>query len=197
MRKLFFLMSVLLLCSSAMLAQSATEEIKQLREHLGVSEQTKIKPATNLILQTSDKPLKVYLATGLDMKVRDNFVRWMEKWNKSGDAKKYGLLEVVSDISQADIVLARYTLNEKSRTETASRPSVGTVYDPATSSVISRPTQRTYSYSTVPVFAYVLRRNETDFEVLSRYSESAELGENKSSGEKLWDDFRKLLKNKK
>ena len=197
MRKLFFMMTVLLLCSSATLAQTATEEIKQLQEHLGVSEQTKIKPATNLILQTSNKPLKIYLATGLDMKVRDNFVRWMEKWNKSGDAKKYGLLDAVSDISQADVVLARYTLNEKSRAETASRNSVGTVYDPATKSVISRPTQQTYSYSTVPVFAYVLRRNDTDFEILSRYNDSASLGEYKNTGELLWDNFKKLLKSKK
>jgi hypothetical protein len=197
MRKLLFLTVVLLFCSSATLAQTPTEEIQRLQELLGVSEQTKIKPATNLTLQTTDKPLKIYIATGLDMKVRENFLRWIEKWNKSGDVKKYGSLEVVSDISEADIVLARYTLNENARTETASRPSVGTVYDPATNKVISRPTQQTYSYSTVPVFAYVLRRNDKDFEILSRYNDSADLGEYKNTGELLWDNFKKLLKSKK
>ncbi len=197
MKKVFFLISVLLLCSYVTFAQTTAEEIKRLQEFLGVSEQTKIKPATNPTLQTSDKPLKVHIAMGLDMQVRDNFLRWIEKWNKSGDAKKYGSLEVVSEISEADIVLARYTLNESVRTETASRPSVGTVYDPASNKVISRPAQQTYSYSTVPVFAYVLRRNNTDFEILSRYNDLTFLGEYKNTGELLWDNFKKLLKNKK
>lgn len=197
MRELLFLMSVLLISSSITFAQAPGDEIKRLREVLGVSEQTKIKPAINSTLQAIDGPLKVYIATGLDMKVRDNFMHWIEKWNQSGDAKKYRSLEVVSEVSGADIVLARYTLNEIVRTETASRPSVGTAWDPATNKVISRPTQQTYSYSTVPVFAYVLRRNDTDFEILSRYNDSASLGEYKNSGKLLWENFKKLLKNKK
>ena len=108
--------------------------------------------------------------------------------------KKFGLIKEVSEISQADVVIARYTLNAQVRSNTASYPSVGTVYDPATNEVISRPTQRTYSYSTVPVFGYVLRRVGDNFEIISRYSDSAMAGEHKYSGEDLWDDFKKILK---
>ncbi|GEM_PF-2830299 len=197
MRKICFFIVALVFYSVTSLGQTPIEEIEQLKEFLGVIEQTKIKPAMNLVLQRSDKPLKIYIATGLDMKVRDNFTRWIEKWNKSGDATKYGFLEIVSDMPDADIVLARYTLNENARTGTASRPSVGTVYDPATNTVMSRPTQQTYSYSTVPVFAYVLRRTDKDFEILSRYNDSTSLGEYKNSGEVLWNNFKNLLKSKK
>jgi len=196
MRKLFFLMSLLLVSSCITFAQTPGDEIKHLQEVLGVSEQTQIKLATNSSLQTSDKALKVYIATGLDMKVHENFLGWIRKWNNSSDAKKYRSLEVVTEISEADIVLARYTLNENIRTETASRPTVGTVWDPATNTWISRPTQQTYSYSTVPVFAYVLRRKDKDFEILSRYGSSASLGEHKNSGKELWDNLVKILKNK-
>jgi hypothetical protein len=185
---------VILSFSYAVCGQTATEEIIQLREHLGLTEQAKILPSTSPSLGTIRGPLNVFIATGLDMKVHDNFIRWIEKWNKSGDANKYGSLNLVSDIDHAEIVLARYTLNIQARSQTASYPSVGTVYDPATNSIISRPTQRTYSYSTVPVFAYVLRREGVNYEILSRYSDSASLGEFKSSGELLWKDFINLLK---
>ena len=192
--KLIFLLLFIAFCSLQAFSQTAAEEITQLREQLGVGEQTKITPATDKTLKFSTAGIKVFIATGLDMKIHDNFVNWIEKWNRSSDAKKFGTVEVTSDLNRADVALARYTLNAQARSNTASYPAAAMVYDPATNSMITRPTQRTYSYSTVPVFAYVLRRNGADFEILSRYSDSASVGEHKHSGEDLWKDFEKLLK---
>jgi len=194
--KIILFLATFTLLSFHTFAQSASQEIKDLQQHLGVGDQINISVASEIAVPTMERPLKIYIATGLDMKVYQNFVRWIEKWNQSSDSKKYGLLKIVENLDEADIILARYTLNTQANSNTASYPSVGTVYDPATKSVISRPTQRAYSYSTVPVFAYVLRRSGNNFEIISRYSDSASLGEYKNSGELLWKDFRKLLKAK-
>jgi hypothetical protein len=131
---------------------------------------------------------------GLDMKVRDNFLRRIEKWNSSSESKKFGRLEIALNLAEADIVLARYTLNENARTHMGSSTIAGVVWDAAANTTVTRPVQRTFSYSTVPVFAYVLIRENTDLEIVFRYSDTASLGEHRRSGVDLWDNFLKLVK---
>src|SRR5262249_41829834 len=115
--KHFLIFSLIFVFSSLLVfGQTADEEVARLQKHLGVSEQTKITPAPGASLPKSTQPLRVFIATGLDLTVHENFVRRIDKWNKSGDAKKYGSLELVSDISQAQVILARYTLTDQSRT---------------------------------------------------------------------------------
>ena len=71
------------------------------------------------------------------------------------------------------------------------------VYDPATQKIHAAPYARQYSYSEVPVFAYVLAQSSpSHFEIVSRYAGMTDSGEYKNSGKALWDDFTKLMKNR-
>ncbi len=188
---------VALTAAQVSLGQTANDEMKRLKEHLGVPDQTAIQLATTSKITKSNDPLKVFIATGLDLGIRGNYLRWIEKWNKSGDSRKFGKVEVIDDLSQADFVLARYTLNEQARTESGSYVTPSTVWNPATNSTVTRPVARTYSYAMVPVFAYILSRTGTDFIIIYRYSDSTSLGEYRGSGESLWESFRDICLKRK
>ena len=98
-----FLTCILLLLGALTIsAQTMNEEIEQLREQLGVSASVSITMANLPDLPKSD-PLKVYIAAGFDMDVRERTVERINDWNKK-DAKKYGALKVVIEISQADVI---------------------------------------------------------------------------------------------
>jgi len=189
-------MPLILLLATAATSQNTTEELARLREHLSLPDSTSIKVATSSALSTR-RPLNVYIATGLDLGVRNNFTKWLDEWNKK-DGRKYGTVEIVTDLTQADVILARYTLREKitDRTETYSNPVPATVYDPATNSTVTRPVPRTYSmsYSLVPTYAYVIARKPDGLEILWRYTGQASVQETTDSGKQLRDDFFKMMK---
>jgi hypothetical protein len=190
MRTSIVVFAFLLIASSAT-AQTMNEEVDRLREHLGVPPNTLVKLASSSNLPDKT-PLKVYVATGLDIKVRDKFAEWIQKWNKD-EAKKLGALEQVSDITDADIILSRYTLQEKVSPRTASTVGSATVYDPATNSTITRPVTRTYSYDLVPVYLYLIARNETGLEILWRETTRTSTGDFRSGGYSLRDQFKKMM----
>ena len=196
LQRFFGTLLLIVATASAASAQNTTEELARLREHLSLPDSTSLKLANSSALPT-DRPLKVYIATGLDMGVRNNFSKWLDEWNKK-DARKYGTVEIVTKLSQADVILARYTVREKvtDRTETYSTPVPATVYDPATNSTVTRPVPRTYSlsYSRVPVYAYVIGRKQDGYEILWRYADQSSVQETKESGKQLRDDFFKMLK---
>jgi hypothetical protein len=194
MKRILFSITIALLFCVVAGGQTPSDELTRIREAIGSNVNTKISIANDRSIHPSGNQIAVYIATGLDIVVHENFIRWIDEWNRSGDAKRYGPLRAVTSLSEADIIFVRYTLNDQARTESGSIPTVGTVWDPATNKIISRPTQTTFSRAMVPVFAYVLRRKEAEIEILSRYSTSTRLGEGKSSGRQLWDDFKKLLK---
>lgn len=195
-RRLSTLFILTFLLGVPAVAQTTKEEFARLRQHLAVSEEIPITLAESSSLP-DDRPLKLYIATGLDMAVHANFTKWIDEWNRK-DGKKYGAIEVVSELSQADVILARYTLRDKltDRTETYSSTVPGTVYDPRSGSTVTRPVPRTYSssYSVVPVYAYVIGREAGALRILWRYVDQASLEETKHSGKFLRDDFFKMMK---
>jgi hypothetical protein len=81
------------------------DEFVRLREQLNVSSSISVTLA-ELKGFPSANPLKIYLAIE-DPKVSESLVEWISEWNKDNGAK-YGTLEIVSDISKADVYLARY-----------------------------------------------------------------------------------------
>ncbi len=198
MRFLIILSILLFFTFVPVFGQNTNDEIAKLREHLAVPESTTIKLADSSSLP-SGISLKVYIATGLDLGVRGNFREWINEWNKK-NGKKYGTVEIVSDMQQADIILARYTVREKitDRTETNTVPIPATVYDPATKSIITRPVPRTYStsYSLMPVYAYIISRKSDGLEILWRYTGEVGVEETTESGKQLRDDFFILMKNR-
>ena len=81
------------------------DEFARLREQLNVPPSISVTLVESKDLPAGN-PLKVYLAIE-DPKVSESFVEWVNKWNKE-DGAKYGTLEVISDMTKADIYLARY-----------------------------------------------------------------------------------------
>jgi hypothetical protein len=184
---------LLVAVSTTTVAQTANEEIARLKDHLGVPQETHIALADTPALPNAPV-LKVYIATGLDAFIHTRFLDWIESWNKKGEGKKYGHLEAVADITQADVVLSRYTLAEQAHSSTYSVPGSATVYDPSKNATVTAPITRVYSYETVPLYAYILRRTPTGFEILYRDVTRTYPGEFKSAGYNLRDEFKRLMK---
>ena len=81
-------------------------------DFLGRDEYTKLREMLNLppsfpVQRVADaklplaQPLKLYLAIQ-EPYVKQRFVKWIEQWNKL-DGKKYGQIETVDDLAQADL----------------------------------------------------------------------------------------------
>jgi hypothetical protein len=174
-------------------AQTTGEELAALRSHLKLSSSATLAPASAPSLPPG-RPLKVQIATGLDLRVRENLVRWIEEWNRK-DGKKQGALEVVADGSPADLILARYAVRDKVRTQNVTGPDLfprGPGAAGRTAASRSR-----YTYEVVPVFAYVIdARKPEALAILWRYTGSVTLEETKGSGRELWDGLRELMKDR-
>jgi hypothetical protein len=172
--------------------QQPAEELDSLRKHLGLPEVAAIEVGSTMPIPGS-RPLRVYIAAGLDMRVRENFVRWLEEWNKK-DGNRYGRMVLVTAISESDLVLARYTVRDKITTATRSQVVPGIAIDPTTGSTVTRPVARTYSSSLVPVYEYLLVRQDDRYYIVWRYADQTPIGEGKRSGRPLRDAFFRILK---
>jgi hypothetical protein len=53
----------------------------------------------------------VHLGFALDFGVRNNFVRWLKQWDEKQSAR-HGQLEIVDEIEQAHVVLARFVASD-------------------------------------------------------------------------------------
>jgi hypothetical protein len=82
-----------------------SDEFARLREQLNVSPSMPVTVSATTGFPSGD-PLKVCLAIE-DPKVSESFADWLGEWNK-GQAQKYGSLEIVSDVAQADVYLVSY-----------------------------------------------------------------------------------------
>src|SRR5437867_8826460 len=71
-------------------AQTPADESSRLAAHLGLPDTATVTAAA-LPGVPAASPLRVYLAFGMDMQVRDNFLGWIKKWNDK-DAKKQGAI---------------------------------------------------------------------------------------------------------
>lgn len=176
-------------------AQQAAEELDSLRKHLGLPEAAAIEVGPTTPLPAA-RPLRVYIATGLDMGVRANFVKRLEEWNKK-DGNKYGTVVLAATISESDLVLARYTVLDKVTTATQSRVVSGIGIDLKTGNTVTRPVTRTYSSSLVPVYAYLLVRQNDRYYIIWRYADQTPMREGKNSGKALWDRLFKMLKTRR
>lgn len=176
-------------------AQTPDQEIATLRQFLKLPDSVSVTVASAPRLSAAN-PIKLFVATGLDLGVRQNFLKWADEWNQK-DAKKHGRIVLVADSSSADVVLARVTDRDKAHTATDTNLATGVVYDPGTHGVRSAPYARQYSYTEVPVFAYVLAHTEPgSLEVVWRYTGPTSGQEGKESGKQLWDDFKTLMKSR-
>jgi len=184
--RLALLMGILAAATAS--AQAPREEISQLRQFLEVEDSLGIQLANSPSLPAAS-PLRVFFALGLDMGVRDNFHKWLKQWN-GWDAQKYGAIVPVSTIDSAEVILVRIRAAGRPSQQTATSDGLLILGGQAV------PVARTYSYDTLPVAAYILRRSPRVLEIASRYVGTAPAEEDGDSGRELWDSFKKLLKAK-
>lgn len=189
------LLLLLLVCApttSAIAQVSAEEELDKIRRLLSLSASASVKVASAPALPAA-RPLKVHVATGLDVRVRRNFADWIEEWNRK-EGKASVVLKLVNEPADAHVILVRYTEREKARltseTQTLPTTSLG-----AGGTTTTRRERHTYSFYQGPIYAYLLRVNgPSTLEILARYATLGDVGESKSSGRDLWEEFKKLLK---
>jgi hypothetical protein len=91
-------------------AQSDDDELSKLRELLNVPSSTSITPSTSSLPPNS--PIRVFIAVGPNEKIQKEFTKGINDWNRN-NAQKYGAVELVSQLSAADIILARYEVERK------------------------------------------------------------------------------------
>lgn len=154
---------VLCVLSLATAGQTSGGEIARLGERLNV-------PASTLIVNSSTAKLrpgaslKVYIAAEQDKTAYARFVKWTDKWNRNEGAR-HGSLQIVHELSQADIVLARFQIRES-----APRPrttvSVGSVHDPTRDRNASSPKISTRTYTPTAEYSYLLARSADVLTVL-------------------------------
>jgi hypothetical protein len=81
------------------------DEFSRLREQLNIPPSVPVEKAESKALPAGN-PLKMFLAIE-NRQITDSFVAWVEKWNKD-KGLKYGSIQIVSDMSAADVFLVRY-----------------------------------------------------------------------------------------
>ncbi|HXH68808.1 MAG TPA: hypothetical protein VNI60_00535 [Pyrinomonadaceae bacterium] len=106
MKKLLGLLFILVTTSFGVFAQTDKAEIKQLRQELNLSKSTSI-----IINKDTDFPsqntIKIFPAIKHNKSFARDFVEWVKDWNKD-NANKFGKLEIVDRIEDADIVATQF-----------------------------------------------------------------------------------------
>jgi hypothetical protein len=190
---------ILLLTAAALAAgpeRSSTEaELERLRRFLSLpaSARLSVAPAPTL---PAGAPLRVFLATGLDVRVRQNLSRWVEEWNRKDAAKHGRTLALVAELAEAQVVLAREVDTEKARATRQTLLTPGMTAPP--SSGTTRPQRTSFEVLQAPVWSYVLAvESPGDVRIVWRDVGLGLVDANDSTGRPLWDDFRKLLQKRR
>ena len=173
--------------------QSSTEaELQRLRKFLALPPSVRLSVAPSPTLPPGPV-LKVHLATGLDVRVRENLSRWIEEWNRKEGAKQGPRLGLVAQLSEAQVVLAREVDTDKARTTNQTFVTPG--MEPPRSSGTTRPQRTTFTVLQAPVRSYVLAvADDDDVRIVWRDVGLGIVEADDSTGRPLWDDFRKLLR---
>ena len=120
-------------------------ERNRLRELLRISATSEFSQQLKGALPKRDA-YQVFLGFGLDFETGNNFVRWVDEWNRK-QGIRYGRLVVTDDIQQAHIILARFPGDETVLDVTSyAMKTEGSVYDKAG-------TKREYYTA---IFSYIL-----------------------------------------
>ncbi len=172
MKKLLGLLFILVTASFGILAQTDKAEIKQLRQELNLSKSTAI-----IINKNTDFPsqntIKIFPAIKHNKSFARDFVEWVKDWNKD-NANKFGKLEIVDRIEDADIVAAQFRYGiqkyvKEARVKASTRKISKDEDDDFIGQGIGNSKVRVESgYEAVkfPLYSYLLVRGANDFWIL-------------------------------
>jgi len=159
-------------------AAQESDETSYLRKFLGLSGTTSVSLGAPQDLP-GRTPLKVYLAIGLDTKVREKFSKWFDGWNRS-EAKKFGAIAEVSTIGEADVVLAHVVRLDLKSTQTAG--------------VMTGGRGLMISGDVVPITNYMLLPSDAGYKVTYRDLRQITVRYEHRVADKLWDEFKGAMK---
>ncbi len=169
MLRIVFSIAVIWSVCTVALGQKDVAELARIRTQMGVSESTPITFASAR-MGPIEGPLRVYVSTAGDASASQEVLLSIKKINEKPD--NYGSVEVVDDLSKANVILIHYELKEKRRDEVDQRMTM----DPSSNS-------RTGSgghidrWISTQVRGYVIARRPEGFEILTRYERRVNLNE--------------------
>lgn len=169
MSKIVVSVAVMLSAAGLALGQKDAAELARLRMQIGVSEATPITIAGARALP-SERPLKVYVSTAGDGSASQEVLLSIRKINEKLD--KYRSIEVVNDLSKANVILLHYELTEKRREEVDNNMTM----DPGSNSRMANG-GKTDRWISSQVRGYVIVRRPEGLEVLARYEHKVNLSE--------------------
>ncbi len=167
-------------------------EIERLKAHLGISADATITLAAIPALP-SGNPLRVYINTGLDTRVRDKFIEGVTKWNAK-DGKKYGRIALVGNPKDTQILLVRYIARDNVSEESGVGSQLRFESD-GKGNVVSRNVPVTYTEKTAPVYSYILATTSEGVEIVHRFLDIANLAyADRAGGLEILNTLQRMLK---
>ena len=195
MYKVFLIVAALFFTNMAATAQVSDDELARLRARLNLPVSTSVIEFCSTKLSTATQ-LKIYIATHRDGKAYDYFTKWVDKWNE-GAGKKHGMLQIVSGISQADVVLARYTVPEERTVVTRNTIGIGPVRNPETMRTSTKPTFDRRFHVPVPLYLYLLVPTSPGaLDVVYRSVDRSYLADRADPDTRLLNELKKRIKDR-
>lgn len=180
--------------------QTSDEEINRLRSLL------KLPASINLITEpispeiTSAKVTKLFIASEQDKKVNNRIGKWVSEWNQQ-EASKYGQLQLVSTVLEADVILA-FRREREMIPQTRTSLGIGSVFDPNRGVSKSRDPQiSTKTYFPISRYTYLITRAADDyptetFQILYGKVDRSHIQDYSDPDKYLFNELKKRLKNR-
>jgi hypothetical protein len=191
MRKFAVAVAALALLSTRVTGQS-NEELLRLRERLHLPASTVIVSASSTKLPAGDT-LRVYLATGKDGETNKRIAKWIDKWNQHA-GQRFGKLQVVLDLSQADIILARDVVRGDLAVQPRTTVGIWSKRNPETDRIATKPRIDTRPYIHRSRYSYLLVRTPDALSVVYRLGDRGHPDDNADPDGSLIDELERKMK---
>jgi len=178
-------------------AQLKDYEIKNLRKQINISDKDIVRPNKNAGLSAA-KPLKIFLAIKRAGSVAKYFEKWIKDWNEQ-EGDRYGKLERVTDISNADVVLTQF-VTETIKNVGETSLGIGNIPPPGQlKSKVRVKSNTDYNKPLkLPVYSYLLKREDLFWTIIYGDVETSLPDEQLSVSPdlRLWQAFKEELKSR-
>ena len=177
-------------------AQTDEKEVINLRKQIKIPDKDILRSNENAKLSAGNS-LKIFLSIKRRGNEAEHFEKWVGEWNKEG-GDKYGKLEIVKDISKADVILTQFVSSGIKQVGEAS-VRVGNIPSPGQS--ISQKTKVKvnnevgYKPFPLPVYSYLITHVDDVWTIIYQDVESSLPGEQLFNPElRLWRTFKEEMK---
>lgn len=178
-------------------AQLKDYEIKTLRKQINISDKDIVRPNKNAGLSAA-KPLKIFLAIKRAGSVAKYFEKWIKDWNEQ-EGDRYGKLERVTDISNADVVLTQF-VTETIKNVGETSLGIGNIPPPGQlKSKVRVKSNTDYNKPLkLPIYSYLLKREDIFWTIIYGDVETSLPDEQLSVSPdlRLWQAFKEELKSR-